>query len=63
VIVAGIETRGISDHGFIDSIYFRDPNGYAIELTALRDNHDEAMNPIRNEARVKLDQWQQEKLG
>lgn len=24
---AGIETRGIADHGFIDSIYFRDPNG------------------------------------
>ena len=30
----GIETRGISDHGFIHSIYFRDPNGYVIELTA-----------------------------
>ena len=28
-----IETRGISDHGFIKSIYFRDPNGYIIELT------------------------------
>ena len=24
---AGIETRGVSNHGFIDSIYFRDPNG------------------------------------
>ena len=33
---AGMETRGISDHGFIDSIYFRDPNGYVIELTAKR---------------------------
>lgn len=31
---AGIHTRGISNHGFIDSIYFRDPNGYVIELTA-----------------------------
>src|SRR5205085_4141542 len=29
-----IETRGIVDHGFIHSIYFRDPNGYVIELTA-----------------------------
>ena len=28
-----IETRGISDHGFTKSIYFRDPNGYVIELT------------------------------
>jgi catechol 2,3-dioxygenase-like lactoylglutathione lyase family enzyme len=33
---AGIETRGISDHGFIDSIYFRDPNGYVIELAAAK---------------------------
>ena len=31
---AGIETRGIADHGFIHSIYFRDPNGYVIELAA-----------------------------
>jgi catechol 2,3-dioxygenase-like lactoylglutathione lyase family enzyme len=31
---AGIETRGISDHGFCRSIYFRDPNGYVVELAA-----------------------------
>src|SRR5258706_8036948 len=31
---AGIETRGPSDHGMIKSIYFRDPNGYVVELTA-----------------------------
>ncbi|MEC8027325.1 MAG: VOC family protein, partial [Pseudomonadota bacterium] len=38
---AGIETRGPSDHGFIQSIYFRDPNGYVIELTAkIGDGHD-----------------------
>ena len=30
----GIDTRGISDHGFIHSIYFRDPNGYVVELAA-----------------------------
>ena len=30
---SNIDTRGISDHGFIHSIYFRDPNGYIIELT------------------------------
>ena len=29
---SGVETRGVSDHGFIHSIYFRDPNGYVIEL-------------------------------
>ncbi|HVZ45363.1 MAG TPA: VOC family protein [Ramlibacter sp.] len=53
----GIETRGVSDHGFIDSIYFRDPNGYVLELCAKRPNHDEAMDPARNGARQKLDRW------
>lgn len=37
---AGIETRGIADHGFIQSIYFRDPNGYVIELTAKADGSE-----------------------
>lgn len=55
---AGVETRGISDHGFIDSVYFRDPNGYVIELTAKRDNHDEAMDPENNGARSNLEAWQ-----
>jgi len=54
----GIETRGISDHGFIHSIYFRDPNGYVIELTAKLPGHDQAMDPAINAARVKLDNWQ-----
>src|SRR5471032_1319241 len=30
----GREVRGVSDHRFIRSIYFRDPNGYVIELAA-----------------------------
>jgi catechol-2,3-dioxygenase len=55
----GIETRGISDHGFIDSIYFRDPNGYVIELTAKRPDHDQRMDPATNGAREILDRWQQ----
>jgi catechol 2,3-dioxygenase-like lactoylglutathione lyase family enzyme len=53
----GIETRGVSDHGFIDSIYFRDPNGYVIELCAKRDQHDAAMDPTRNGAREILQHW------
>lgn len=60
---AGMEVRGISDHGFIDSIYFRDPNGYVIELTAKRDNHGEAMDPAKNGAREKLDTWQADMHG
>jgi catechol 2,3-dioxygenase-like lactoylglutathione lyase family enzyme len=55
---AGIEVRGISDHRFIDSIYFRDPNGYVIELTAKRPSHDREMDPAVNGARTKLDEWQ-----
>jgi catechol 2,3-dioxygenase-like lactoylglutathione lyase family enzyme len=58
---AGVETRGISDHGFIDSIYFRDPNGYVIELTAKRPGHDKAMDPKSNGARERLMAWQKAK--
>jgi len=58
---AGIETRGVSDHRFIDSIYFRDPNGYVIELTAKRPNHDREMDPAANNARGVLDAWQARK--
>jgi len=58
---AGLETRGISDHDFIHSIYFRDPNGYVIELAAKMPNHDEQMNPETNQARAILDRWQQAK--
>lgn len=58
---AGIESRGISDHHFLDSIYFRDPNGYVIELTAKRPGHDKAMDPAVNGARRVLNEWQQEK--
>ena len=53
----GIETRGVSDHGFIHSIYFRDPNGYVIELTAKTPEHDRAMDPAVNGAREKLERW------
>ncbi|MEK7437780.1 MAG: VOC family protein [Pseudomonadota bacterium] len=58
----GIETRGISDHGFIHSIYFRDPNGYVIELTARTPEHARAMDPAINGARARLDQWSAHRL-
>ena len=54
---AGLEVRGVSDHHFIKSIYFRDPNGYVIELTAKLPNHVAEMNPATNGARAKLDKW------
>lgn len=54
----GIHTRGVADHGFLHSIYFRDPNGYVIELTAKKPGHDQAMDRATNNARGKLDAWQ-----
>jgi catechol-2,3-dioxygenase len=58
----GFETRGVIDHGFIHSIYFRDPNGYVVELTAKTARHAQEMDPATNGARAKLDRWQAEKV-
>lgn len=57
----GMEVRGVSDHHFIESIYFRDPNGYVIELTAPTETHEVETDPAQNGARAKLDRWQKTK--
>jgi catechol 2,3-dioxygenase-like lactoylglutathione lyase family enzyme len=57
----GMEVRGPSDHQMIDSIYFRDPNGYVIELCAKRAEHDTLMDPARNGARETLRRWTAQK--
>jgi catechol 2,3-dioxygenase-like lactoylglutathione lyase family enzyme len=57
----GREVRGVSDHGFIHSIYFRDPNGYVVELTAKQPGHERDMDPAVNGARRILDDWQSQK--
>jgi catechol-2,3-dioxygenase len=54
-----MEPRGISDHGFIDSIYFRDPNGYVIELAAPK---TAAGGAEKIDAHAILGEWQQAKL-
>ena len=59
----GLETRGVSDHAFVESIYFRDPNGYVIELTAKLPGHDEMMDPSTNNARALLDAWHADRQG
>jgi catechol 2,3-dioxygenase-like lactoylglutathione lyase family enzyme len=58
---AGIETRGIADHGFIRSIYFRDPNGYVIELTAPTDSASDYAVEAEKHAHGKLARWQESK--
>jgi catechol-2,3-dioxygenase len=54
---AGIEIRGISDHHIIHSIYFRDPNGYVVELTAKTPGHDEVMGGAGDAAKRTLAAW------
>lgn len=58
----GVEVRGISDHGFCRSIYFRDPNGYVIELAApVEAAGGEDSAAAREAARKSLDAWQTSK--
>ena len=54
----GREVRGVSDHHFIRSIYFRDPNGYVIEITAKVAGRESAMDPAKNRAHDLLKAWQ-----
>lgn len=58
---AGIDTRGPVDHGFIRSIYFRDPNGYVVELTAKKSDERFDTSKAEAEARSALDEWQDSK--
>ncbi len=58
---AGIETRGIADHGFVRSIYFRDPNGYVIELAAPTNSSGETAAEGEKAAHDALTRWQKSK--
>lgn len=59
---AGVEVLGVTDHGFVRSIYFFDPNGIRLELTV-----DMSEGPVsesdRAIARRKLDDWSVEKVA
>ena len=54
----GREVRGPVDHGFCRSIYFRDPNGYVIELTADTGTHREMIDPALSKPHAALAEWQ-----
>ena len=60
---AGTPPHGPAELEALTSIYFRDPNGYIVELTVRRPDHDEVMDPEQNDARGILDRWQAEKLA
>ncbi len=55
---AGIDTRGPSDHGFIHSIYFRDPNGYVVELAAAPPGKENTSGFDAARAQDNLADWQ-----
>ena len=57
----GVEVRGPTDHGAIESIYLRDPNGYVIELCARRPGS--GAPPEAGRARAELDAWQAAKAS
>ncbi len=58
---AGVETRGVADHGFIHSIYFRDPNGYVIELAAPTGSAADYAAKAETNAHGALAAWQKSK--
>lgn len=55
--VEGREVRGPSDHGFIHSIYFRDPNGYVVELAAPAPGRGKGSGFDRVKAHQRLENW------
>jgi catechol 2,3-dioxygenase-like lactoylglutathione lyase family enzyme len=58
---AGVEVRGPVDHdGFVQSIYFFDPNGIRLELTTTTATAEQLAG-YRREARALCDAWSQEK--
>jgi catechol 2,3-dioxygenase-like lactoylglutathione lyase family enzyme len=60
-VAAGVEVRGPSDHGTIQSIYLRDPNGYVIELTTQVERDEKSIERRLLEAHGILDRWQRTK--
>lgn len=52
----GVEVVGVTDHGFVKSIYFFDPNGVRLELTAYTITPEE-MRKKKAEAHASLKVW------
>ena len=61
--MSNIETRGISDHGFISSVYFRDPNGYVVELAAKKETYSDESKDYNQSARAALAEWSDRKFS
>jgi catechol 2,3-dioxygenase-like lactoylglutathione lyase family enzyme len=59
---AGVEVLGVTDHHFIQSIYFFDPNGIRLELTAYT-GPDEYVAGKARSAHAECAAWTREKAG
>jgi catechol 2,3-dioxygenase-like lactoylglutathione lyase family enzyme len=57
---AGVPVVGVTDHHFVKSIYFFDPNGIRLEFT-VPTGTEEQHREYRAAARAQLDQWTGEK--
>jgi catechol 2,3-dioxygenase-like lactoylglutathione lyase family enzyme len=57
---AGVQVIGPTDHHFVQSIYFFDPNGVRLELTC-EVGSPEYVAKKRRDARAELDEWTHEK--
>ncbi|XWN34087.1 MAG: VOC family protein [Devosia sp.] len=60
VEAAGYDVVGVTDHGFIKSIYMFDPNGIRVELTT-KITEDEALVEAADHAHDALKKWTEEK--
>ena len=58
----GIPVLGITDHGFVKSIYFFDPNGFRLEFTA-NSSTDAELAAYRQSAHAQLADWVREKAA
>jgi catechol 2,3-dioxygenase-like lactoylglutathione lyase family enzyme len=53
----GIDIIGVTDHHFVHSIYFFDPNGVRLELTAAQPDKADYMKQARQNAHQHLADW------
>lgn len=59
---AGVDVLGVTDHGFVRSIYFRDPNGIRLELTTDMNDANVSKSDLLM-ARQALADWMAEKAA
>lgn len=57
IAAAGDFIFGPINHDFVESVYFFDPNGYALEITHKTETHDAVMSKEEGNARQQIARW------